>query len=232
MVSVIIPTFNEEKYLGDCLISLKHAQCEMIVVDGGSSDNTVALAKNCGAKVISLGIANRAKQMNEGAEAAHGDLLLFFHADSRLMPGGIDSMITAMRNPKIVGGGFSLAFFPPEAFYSFLAIGANVFCRITRMLFGDRGMFIRADHFRRLGRFPEMAIMEDAALASEMRCSGKIEILEDVVITSARKYANETKMQALYRTVCAYSAYRIGVPPEKIKAGYYKLAKNCKEKSL
>lgn len=225
MVSVIIPALNEEGYLGDCLESLKKAHCEVIVVDGGSTDQTVAVAEAFGATVIRLGEANRGRQMNAGAAVARGDLYLFFHADSRLEPGGIEAMTAAMQDSRLVGGGFSLRFYPEAAFYSCLAVGANVFCRITRMIFGDRGMFIRAEHFTRMGRFPEMAIMEDAALATLMRQSGKIVILPEIVATSARKYADETKLQAVYRTVWAYTAYRLGVPAEKIKAGYYGLAR-------
>ena len=223
MVSVIIPALNEEKYLGACLESLGAAQCEVIVVDGGSTDNTVALAESFGAKVIRQGVANRGRQMNAGAAAAQGELLLFFHADSRLPPNGIESVISAMKDPAVIGGGFSLEFFPATLFYSGLAIGANIFCRMTRMIFGDRGMFIRADRFQELGRFPETAIMEDAALATTMRRAGKIVILPGMVATSARKYVHETKLQAVYRTIWAYTAYRLGVPAEKIKAGYYRL---------
>jgi rSAM/selenodomain-associated transferase 2 len=225
MVSIIIPTLNEEAFLGDCLKSLAHEQCEIIVVDGGSTDRTTSIAEEYGANVVRLGTANRAMQMNAGARLAQGDLFLFFHADSRLPTGGIDAMRIAMRNPKVVGGSFSLAFFPDEPFYSFLAIGANVFCRMTRMIFGDRGMFIRPALFWQIGSFQELVIMEDAALATSMRELGKICILPDVVRTSARKYKNETKLQAIYRTMWAYSAYRLGVPPEKIKAGYYKLGR-------
>jgi len=224
MVSIIIPTFNEEEYIGECLKSLPHNhQCEVIVADGGSADRTVAIAESFGAKVILPGVANRARQMNAGADAARGDLLLFFHADSLLPTGGIESMIAAMRDSRVGGGGFTLGFYPARTFQSFQAFGANVFCKITRILFGDRGIFIRAGHFRQIGKFPETIIMEDAALSSSMRRLGKIVILPDVVLTSARKYASETKLQAIYRTVWAYTAYRLGVPAEKIKAGYYGL---------
>ncbi len=223
MVSVIIPALDEEKYLGACLDSLETAECEVIVVDGGSTDNTVALAESLGAKVIRTSVANRGMQMNAGAAAAQGELLLFFHADSRLPPNGIESMVSAMKDPAVIGGGFSLEFFPATFFYSSLAVGANLFCRMTRMIFGDRGMFIRADRFQELGRFPETVIMEDAALATAMRNAGKIVILPGIVATSARKYVHETKLQAVYRTIWAYTAYRLGVPAEKIKAGYYRL---------
>lgn len=225
VVSIIIPTLNEEKYIRDCLQSLSDSRCEVIVVDGGSTDKTVAIAESWGAKVIRMDIGNRARQMNVGAEVALGDLFLFFHADSRLPVGGMESMIKAMDDSKIIGGGFSLGFYPVETFYSCLAVGANLFCRMTRMIFGDRGMFIRANHFRCIGKFTEMDIMEDAALATSMRRLGKMVILSDVVMTSARKYAKETKLQAVYRTLWAYAAYRLGVPAAIIKAGYYGLGK-------
>lgn len=224
-VTIIIPTLNEEKYLGDCLKSLPMDSCEIIVVDGNSKDDTVAIASKFGAKVICMGIANRAQQMNAGAKAARGDILLFFHADSRLPMGGMGEVIKVMKNPHIMGGGFALGFYPSDPFYAFLAISANIFCRITRMIFGDRGIFIRTNDFQQIGGYAELAIMEDAVLATKMRQMGKIAILPGIVMTSARKYETETKFQAVYRTVWAYSAYRLGVPAEKIKAGYYVLGR-------
>ncbi len=224
-VSVIIPALNEEALLGDCLQSLAQEGCEIIVVDGGSADRTPAIAAAFGATVIRLGVANRAKQMNAGAKIAQGELLLFFHADSRLPRGGIAALQKVMAKPHMAGGAFSLRFFPEEPFYSWLAVGANAFCRLTKMMFGDRGMFIRASLFRQIGPFPEQAIMEDAALATAMRKAGDIVILPDAVYTSARKHHKETNLQAVYRTLWAYAAYRLGVSPEKIKARYYGLAK-------
>lgn len=224
-VSIIVPTLNEELYLADCLRSLEHPCCERIVVDGGSSDNTLQIARQSGVRTLRCPVANRGRQLNAGAAVARGKLLLFFHADSRMPVGGIASMLSAMQEPRLIGGGFDLGFFPPEPFYRFLAFGANLFCRMTRMIFGDRGMFLRADRFWQLGGFPETAIMEDAALSTSMRRAGKIAILPEVVETSARKYANETKLQAIYRTMWAYAAYRLGVSPETIKAGYYRMGK-------
>lgn len=224
-VSIIVPTLNEELYLADCLRSLEHPSCERIVVDGGSKDNTLQIARQAGVRILRCPVANRGRQLNAGAAVARGKILLFFHADSRMPVGGIESILSAMQDPRLIGGGFDLGFFPPEPFYRFLAFGANLFCRMTRMIFGDRGMFLRADRFWQLGGFPETAIMEDAALSTSMRRTGKIAILPEVVQTSARKYANETKPQAMYRTMWAYAAYRIGVSPETIKAGYYRMGK-------
>ena len=224
-VSIIVPTLNEELYLADCLRSLEHPCCERIVVDGGSSDDTLQIAKQAGVRTLRCPVANRGRQLNAGAAVARGKILLFFHADSRMPAGGIASMLSAMQEPRLIGGGFDLGFFPPEPFYRFLAFGANLFCRMTRMIFGDCGMFLRSDRFWQLGGFPETAIMEDAALSTSMRRAGKIAILPEVVETSARKYANETKLQAMYRTMWAYAAYRLGVSPETIKAGYYRMGK-------
>ena len=224
-VSIIIPTLNEGKYVGNCLKSLPIDNCEVIVVDGNSTDNTVTIAKSFGTKVVILDVANRAQHMNAGAKAATGDVLLFFHADSLLPTGGIEAILKVMHDPGIIGGGFALGFYPSDPYYSFLAISSNIFCRITRMIFGDRGIFIRTNDFWRIGGYSELAIMEDAVLATTMRQMGKIAILAGTVMTSARKYDNETKLQSLYRTVWSYSAYRLGVPAEKIKAGYYGLGR-------
>ena len=229
-VSIIVPVLNEEVCLPACLKSMKDSACEIIVVDGGSSDSSVAIAEKFGARVIETGMANRGKQMNVGARAAHGEILLFFHADSLLPPGGPGAIEKVMNTPGVVGGGFSLSFFPASRFFSFLAWGANVFCRLTRMTFGDRGIFIRAEDFWRLGGYTENAIMEDVNLSDKMRRCGKIAILSEVVATSARKYEQETKLQSAYRTIWAYTAYRLGVAPEVIRAGYYGLAKKTARK--
>lgn len=225
MISVIVPVLNEGACLASCLGSMNGTSCEIIVVDGGSTDNSIDIAKKFGTRVIRLGVANRGTQMNAGAKVAQGDILLFFHADSRLPPGGLAAVETAMKNPRVIGGGFTLAFFPTNSFYSFLAWSANVFCRRTRMTFGDRGIFLRTADFWRLGGYLESAIMEDCDLSDKMRRSGKIAILPEVAETSARKYQQETKLQAIYRTIWAYTAYRLGVAPEIIRAGYYRLAK-------
>ena len=224
-ISVIVPVLNEEDNLPVCLESMEDGACEIIVVDAGSKDNSIAIAEKFGATTICLGVANRGRQMNAGAKAAHGEILLFFHADSRLPAGGLDAIAKAMNKPGIIGGGFSLAFFPRTRFYSFLAWSANLFCRLTRMTFGDRGVFIRADDFWKLEGYLETAIMEDADFSSKMRRFGKMVLLPEVVETSARKYAAESKLQSIYRTIWAYTAFQLGVDPEKIRQGYYGLTK-------
>lgn len=222
-VSVIIPVWNEAEHIEQCLASFRGQACELILVDGGSEDETVALAEKSGVRIIRRHRANRGQQMNVGARVASGEYLLFFHADSRLPVGGIAAIEAALADPAVVGGAFQLAFFPPTQFYRFLASGANLFCWATRMLFGDRGIFLRAKDFWQWGGYVESAIMEDAMLADRMRRQGQLALLPLTVYTSARKYANETKLQAVYRTMWAYAAYRLGVSPERIRAGYYGL---------
>ncbi len=226
MISIIIPTLNEEENIADCIKGFLDQACEVIVVDAQSQDNTLNIARQLNVKIIESKIKNRAHQMNLGAKAAQGDILLFFHADSRISDYALDSIKKILNNKKYIGGGFTLRFFPKNPFNLFQSGFANVFCRLTGLLFGDRGIFIRKDSFIELGGFPEVKIMEDAAFSDKMRKNGKIIILPEIVKTSARKYANETKFQALYRTMWAYIAYKIGVSPETIYKGYY----NIKEK--
>lgn len=223
MISVIIPTLNEEKSIANCIKSFDNQDCEIIVVDAESKDNTVSIAKSMGVKVIISTIANRAIQMNLGAKQADGEVFLFFHADSRIPKDGLQAITYILENKKIVGGGFNLDFYPKTAFYSFIGLTANIFCRITNLVFGDRGIFIRKKDFWALGGYPEKTIMEDAAFTDMMRKKGRLVILSQTVLTSARKYFNETKLQWFYRTSGSYIAYRIGIPPEKIYRFYYGL---------
>ena len=225
MISVIIPVLNEEKHLEECLKIFSMQKCELIVVDGGSVDRSLEIARENGVTTIALGFANKGRQMNEGAAHSSGDILLFFHADS-ILPGGALKMIEdVLENKYLLGGTFKLGFHPSKPFYSFLAFFTNIFCSLTRMAFGDRGIFMKRQVFLSLGGFKEYAIMEDADMSDMLRKKGKTAMLPLRVSTSARKYANETHIQACYRTIYACIAYWAGVDPEKIKEGYYKSAK-------
>ncbi len=226
MISVIIPTLNEEENIEDCIKGFLGQDCEVIIIDAQSTDSTVDIARGFNVKLIESNLKNRAYQMNIGAKEAKGDILLFFHADSRISGLALDSIKKILNNKKYIGGGLTLRFFPETPFTLFQADFANIFCKLTSMLFGDRGIFIRKDTFFELGGFPDVKIMEDAAFSDKMRKNGKIIILPEVVKTSARKYASETKFQTLYRTMWAYIAYKIGVSPDTIYKGYY----NLKEK--
>lgn len=225
MISVIIPTLNEENSLSECLESFAADACEIIVVDAQSTDQTVSIAQSFGVKIIQTSVANRAVQMNIGARNSQGEVLLFFHADSRLPQKGLKAIASVLETKDLIGGGFRLSYYPDTHFYRLLASWGNLFCRFTGTIFGDRGIFIRKDDFEQLGGYPEIAIMEDVALMEKMQERGRIVLLPLVVKTSARKYISETMFQVIYSHLWSYVAYGFGVSPEKIYQRYYGLDK-------
>lgn len=225
MISIIIPTLNEELNISECIESITGDNFEIIVVDAQSEDNTVQIAELLGAQTLISSVANRAVQMNLGADHANGDIFLFFHADSRLPKGGLKAINKTLKDKSVIGGGFNLLFFPNTIYNRFLAFLSNAFCRLTNIILGDRGFFIRREDFYQLGQFPVTDIMEDADLSFAIQKKGKLKILPFYVRTSARKYKKESILQIIYRTSWSYIAYRVGVSREKIYKQYYGLNK-------
>lgn len=177
MISIIIPTLNEEKYIEKSINSVReqNEECEIIIVDGGSSDKTTEIAKNYG-KVLISKKKGRAFQMNLGASEAKGDILLFLHADTTLPKEAFEEIERILKNRKVAAGSFTLYFDEEKTianrklFYSFL------YNKPFGALWGDHAIFIRKELFNEIGRFPEIEIMEDYAFSKEARKHGHLVI--------------------------------------------------------
>src|SRR4029453_16802928 len=125
-ISVLVPTLNEQEHLPATLARVELTPGdELIVIDGGSTDATVAIARQFTSSVFSSP-RGRAQQMNYGARQAHGDILLFLHADTLLPPGGLQAVRRAMQSPHVVGGAFRLAFVPATLALRVIAWGTNL----------------------------------------------------------------------------------------------------------
>lgn len=189
-VSVIIPVLNEEagiaRTVSHVLTELHPTPIEVIVVDGGSTDGTVAAARRAGARVIRSPRRGRGAQMNAGAEQAQGQLLLFLHADTRLPAGAVDQVRAAFRDPRTVVTGFrpliaddtrtlwfSTANNLTKTWYGPLLLRPASFVRGLRIIFGDQGMCCRARDFRHVGGYKaDIPIMEDAELCLQLHMTG------------------------------------------------------------
>ena len=220
MISVIVPTYNEEKLLPRCLESIVNQQkeCQLIVVDGASEDNTLQVARHYADRVIILNKPNLAKQLNAGAEAASGDILLFLHADSFLFPGCLSRLECLPE--KIVGGAFTMRLAENRFFFRILSLGGNVFCRFTGIYFGDRGIFVRAAILNQTGGFAELP-MTDVDFSQRLKGQGKTVLLPGPVISSSRKFEKESPWRSLYLIFYALIAFKLKVDPVKIKETYY-----------
>lgn len=187
-ISIIIPTFNEATTICDLAASLAglRGEFEVVVADGGSTDETVRLAHECGWRVIEAP-RGRGQQMNAGAELATGDVLLFLHADTRLPDDALKLIEETLHDAKVCGGNFSLVFDGGtrearwlKKLYPFLRLGG--------MCYGDSAIFIRRSVFEALGGYRDYPIFEDCDLYWRMRRTGKFVRLPVAATTSARRF--------------------------------------------
>ncbi len=221
MISVIVPTHNEEELLPACLESIvcQQADLEVIVVDGDSKDKTVQISRRYASKVIVLDKADLPAQLNAGAAKATGEIFLFLHADCHLTPGCLDRLQSIP--PRVVGGAFTMQLDKNWFHYRLLSLGGNIYCRLTGTYFGDRGMFVRAPVFHKVGGFAAMPIMADVEFSRRLKRAGKSVILKGPVISSSRKFDREGPLRNPYLIFYALVAFRFGVDPGKIKEKYY-----------
>ena len=250
-ISIIIPTLNEAKNIQATLATTQLAtNVEVIVVDGGSEDDTVAIAleastmnglarakkknaasQNCckqnaqseSIKVIS-GYRGRALQMNAGAAAASGEILLFLHADTRL-PAGFDVMVrkifsTPISTSKIVAGAFTLKIDAKGIGLRLVEWGVKLRSHFWQMPYGDQAIFLKKKTFQEIGGFPELPIMEDFELIRRLQLLGKIAIIPVSVVTSARRWLQKGVFQTTLINQIVIIAYFLGVSPERLRSLY------------
>ena len=219
-LSVIIPALNESGSITETITHLqKSKKVEIVVVDGGSRDNTVELARSLGTRVL-LTEASKAVQMNAGAAEAIGDVLLFLHADTRL-PDNFDVEVMAAVNQNgFCAGAFSLGIDSDARGLRFIERVANWRSRFLQMPYGDQALFVCRDLFFEIGGFPEFPIMEDFELIRRLRRLGKISILSASVRTSPRRYLNFGILKTWLLNQIIIVAYYLGIRPERLARWY------------
>lgn len=190
------------------------------MVDGGSQDNTVAIAQQMQVKVLSAS-TGRAMQMNAGALVATGDILLFLHADTRL-PTQFDTLVrTSLAQPGAIAGAFALRIDATLASLRLIESGVNWRSRWLQMPYGDQAIFLKSAIFHK-GGFPELPLMEDFELIRQLRRLGRIVIVPVPVLTSARRWLKQGVFKTTFMNQMAIIAYLLGVSPEQIKLWYRK----------
>lgn len=223
-ISIIIPVLNEENYIATLLEKItsnsnSNQIKEVLVIDGGSTDNTIPVAQTYGTKVIS-GPKGRAKQMNLGAKHATGSILYFLHADS-LPPYGFDSKILETCKDGYKAGCFRLQFDMASPFLNFFAWCTKINQPICRG--GDQSLFVSKSLFDELSGFNETyKVYEDNEFTGRLYKKTKFKVINDFVLTSARRYMEKGMVRLQYHFAIIHLKYYLKRSPDSLYKYYQK----------
>ncbi|ASC70417.1 EAL domain-containing protein/glycosyl transferase [Halomicronema hongdechloris C2206] len=220
LISVIIPTLNEATNLPPLLKTVQAAaQVEVIVADGGSQDDTVAVARAAQVQVVASP-PGRARQMNRGAAMARGKVLLFLHADTWL-PQGFEQLVPAtLTQPRVVAGAFELAIQGSGWGLRWVEWGVKLRSQLLQLPYGDQALFLRADRFRELGGFRDLPIMEDFELVRRLRRQGRIAMAPAAVLTSGRRWQTLGTCRTTLINQVMIGGYLLGIAPTTLGRWY------------
>ena len=219
-ISIIIPVLNEVGAIARTISAAKNAEnIEIIVVDGGSQDGTVETVESLGVRVLQTG-PGRALQMNSGAQAATGEILLFLHGDTILPPEFDKSVRFALTRANVVAGAFELKIEASTRGLRMLERMVNWRSRYLQMPYGDQAIFLTNKTFWQGGGFPEMPIMEDFELIRQLKRRGKIAIVPVAVITSPRRWQKLGLLKTTSINQLVIIAYFLGISPDRLARWY------------
>ena len=222
-VTIVVPALDEAANLARLLPDLR-ARCpaaEVVVADGGSGDAPAeSAAAHPGVRWLRAP-RGRARQMNAGARSAHGDTLLFLHADTRLPDGALEAIGQALGDPAVVGGRFDVRFDSPRPIMRVVAWLMNRRSRLTGISTGDQGIFVRRAVFEALGGYPDIPLMEDIELSRRLKRRGRLAALPLRVTTAARKWEREGAARTIVLMWGLRVLYFLGVSPARLHRWYY-----------
>lgn len=221
-LSVIIPCFNEADRIAQTLASLRPLRergAEVIVVDGGSSDATLQRARTLADRVLAAP-RGRALQMNAGAAQAGGGILLFLHADCTLPPEADGLIIDGLHRTRKSWGRFDVRLGSRSPLLRAVETSMNVRSRLTGIATGDQGIFVTRSLFDAVGRFPEIALMEDIELSRRLKRYGRPLCLRHRIAVSARRWETHGVLRTILLMWRLRFAYWLGADPDALALRY------------
>lgn len=226
-LSIVIPCWNDAEALSrlfESAGSLRGVH-EFVLADASSGGGPAAVARAAGASVVRCPRPSRGAQMNAGAAAAAGQVLLFHHADSELSQAHIDALHAVMNEPAIVGGAYYRRFDGRHPGLRWLEGVARLHNRLGGTFYGDQSIFVRADHFTRIGGYANLPLMEDVEFCRRLRRSGRVALLDPPMASSARRFSRGGAWRTTLENGILLGLFRLGVPAERLHAWYYR----CRE---
>ena len=225
-LSVVVPTLNAAAVLPAALTALEEGQraglvAEVILADGASTDNTVALAAGAGARVVDAGTPCRGSQLAAGAAAAGGEWLLFLHADTGLAPGWAQAVASVLSDPAMAGraGFFRLRLDDPAPQARIIERLANWRARRLGLPYGDQGLLIARAFYDGLGGFRPLPLMEDVEFVRRIG-RRRLVALDGEAVTSAARYRRDGWWARPLRNLTLQSLYFLGLPPAWLRRLY------------
>lgn len=218
-ISVIVPTYNEEHNIQTVIESTRAAgPCEVIVVDGGSRDDTVAAAQS--ADIVIKSSLGRSIQQNQGAQRASGEALLFLHADCELSPGFVDAVSSCLEQDGIVAGCFSQSIDHTARKYRTIENGNTWRVKNLGWIYGDQGLFLKKKTFNELNGFPPMPLMEDLYFSKKLKRQGKLVVCDHPLKVSARRWEKNGVIRQTLRNWGFVTLAHCGVKPTTLASWY------------
>jgi rSAM/selenodomain-associated transferase 2 len=223
-ISVIVPTLNEENNLKKCIecIRSEGIKCEIIVSDGGSSDNTIKLAGGYKEVKIVRTDKGRGRQMNKGASVATGEILLFLHADTVLEKGWSNAVMSLCESELYAGGVFTLKIDNPGKIFRIIEYLVKVRCYFFKLPYGDQGIIVKKCVFEKIGGFKNIPLMEDIDIVERIKMQGEIKIFDKNAVTSDRRWAAKGWVYTSVLNHLIFLLYRLGLDPHRLARLYYR----------
>lgn len=221
LLSIVIPTLNEESHLEGILQDLSQLTLphEVVVADGGSRDGTTALARSHGARVV-LGARGRGLQLASGAAVAEAPVLCFLHADVRLPRETIAALEEIAQAPPPCALAFRFSVDAAGVGFRIIELGVRVRCRLFRLPYGDQGLILRREDYHLAGGFPPVPIMEDVMLVRALHRVTRLALRPEPVRLSPRRWNRYGVVGATLRNWALMLRFLTGTPPSRLASGY------------